>query len=293
MLSPAPVIAVSLLALALPGWQAGRVPVQLEAADCSKINMMWGDYQVAYGVQHATVPLSAGPLDVQPGGNGGVRIERGAGANYSITACIGAGAASREEAQRAVDAVKLSIEGNRVRVINNATARSWSVQLVVEAPRGAPITTETTNGPISITGVDGRFSARVSNGPIAIEDVTGKVTAVAVNGPIDVSGSRGDFDVETQNGPISVNLQGTRWEGQLNARASNGPLSVRVAENYTSGVEISSSGSSPWTCRLSACGTTDIDNRWGRGSRTLKLGQDPVVVRVSTRNGPVSVERSR
>jgi hypothetical protein len=281
------------LALALTLPQTTRGTVQLEAADCSRINMMWGDYEVAYGVQHTTVPLSVGALDVQPGGNGGVRIEKGTGSAYSITACIGAGAATREEAQRAVDAVKLTIDGNRVRVDNSGTARSWSVQLVIEAPRGAQVNAETNNGPITITGVDGRFKVRASNGPIALDDVMGTVSATAQNGPISVSGSRGDFDVETQNGPISVDLRGTRWDGTLNARASNGPLSVHVSDNYTSGVEISSSGSSPWTCRVSACGTTGEDDRgWGRG-RTLRLGRDPVVVRVSTHNGPVSIVRAR
>ena len=293
MLSSPVRLTVLAVALALPAPQANRGTVQLEAADCSRINMMWGDYEVAYGVQHVTVPLSAGPLDVEPGGNGGVRIEKGTGSAYSITACIGAGAATREEAQRAVDAVKLTIEGNRVRVINSPTVRSWSVQVVVEAPRGAQVSAETNNGPITIEGVEGRFTARASNGPIGIADVTGTVSATAQNGPISVSGSRGDFDVETQNGPITVNLQGTRWDGTLNARASNGPLSVRVADNYTSGVEISSSGGSPWNCRVSACGTTNHDSgAWDR-RRTLRLGRDPVVVRVSTRNGPVTIDRSR
>ena len=286
-------LSVLALALAFPVSQANRGPVQLEAADCSRINMMWGDFQTAYAVRHQTVPLSVGILDVQPGGNGGVRIEKGTGSAYSITACIGAGAATREEAQRAVDAVKLTIDGNRVRVSNSPMVRSWSVQVVVEAPRGAQVTAETNNGPITIEGVDGRFNARASNGPIGIEDVTGRVSATAQNGPISVSGSRGDFDVETRNGPISIDLIGTRWDGTLNARASNGPLSVRVADNYSSGVEISSSGGSPWNCRLSACGTaTDEPRGWGR-PRTLRLGREPIVVRASTVNGPVTIERTR
>jgi hypothetical protein len=276
------------LALALPSDQQSRGTVQLESADCSRHNMSWGDRQVAYGQQNATVPLSAGVLQVDPGGNGGVKIERGAGSAYAITACIGAGAATREEAEQAVRGVQLSTVGNRVTVTNAESVRNWSVQLIIEAPAGAQIEAETRNGPIGIDGVEGRISARATNGPIGIRDVTGQVYARAQNGPISVSGSRGDFDVETQNGPISVDLQGTAWDGKLEARAKNGPLSVRVPEGFTSGVEITSSGRSPWNCNGVDCGGRMQD--YDRDTpRTIKLGNDPVVVRISTVNGPVSI----
>jgi hypothetical protein len=277
------------LALVLPSDQS-RGTVQLEAADCSRHNMMWGDYQVAYAQQHAMVPLSAGVLHVDPGSNGGVKIEKGAGSAYSITACIGAGAATREEAQRAADSVQLSTVGNRVTVTGAEGVRSWSVQLIIEAPAGAQIEAETRNGPIGISGVEGRISARATNGPIGIKDVSGQVYARAQNGPISVSGSRGEFDVETQNGPISVDLQGSSWDGKLDARAKNGPLSVRVPSGFTSGIEISSDGRSPWSCHGIACGNQGYDRGWNNTPRTVKIGGDPIVVRISTVNGPVSID---
>lgn len=278
------------LGLLLPTEQS-RGTVQLEAADCSRHNMMWGDYQVAYAQQHAMVPLSAGVLQVDPGSNGGVKIEKGAGSAYSITACIGAGAATREEAERAAQGVQLSTTGNRVTVTNAVEGvRSWSVQLIIEAPAGAQIDAETRNGPIGIDGAEGRFSARATNGPIGIKGVAGQVYARAQNGPISVSGSRGEFDVETQNGPISVDLQGTSWEGKLDARAKNGPLSVRVPSGFTSGVEISSDGRSPWSCHGVTCGGQSYDRAWNNTPRTVKIGNDPVVVRISTVNGPVSID---
>jgi hypothetical protein len=273
---------VGLSVLELPQQRA----VKLEA-DCAGINFMFGDDAVARAEQHATVPMSVGVLRIQPPGNGGVAIRHGSGTAYSITACIGVGAAGREDAQRAADAVRLVVEGGRVRVDPPPDGRNWSVQLVVEAPRGAQIHAETTNGPIGADNVDGRLTLRASNGPIGLDGVSGHVDARAVNGPIHVSGSRGEFDVETQNGPISIELLGTRWDGRLTARAQNGPLTVRVPERYTSGVEISSEDRSPWSCRAAACRTGDRD--WGGGSRSLRIGRDPIVVRISTVNGPVTV----
>jgi len=276
------------LALALPfSPQSVRRVVDLEAADCSRHDMRFDDLAVARAVQRTTVPLS-GRLDIEPEANGGVQIERGRGSSYSITACIAAGGVTYDEAQQAADAVRLSIEGSRVRVSAPRNVRSWSVHLIVEAPDGADISVTTTNGPIGISDVSGKFDARASNGPIGIHDVRGTVSARAQNGPISVEGSRGDFEVETSNGPISVSLSGTRWEGRLDARAHNGPLTVRIPENYRSGVEISSSFNSPWSCRVAACRRGSRD--WDERSRSLRIGSDPVVVRISTVNGPVTVD---
>jgi hypothetical protein len=270
--------------------QARRV--NLEGPDCSQINMMYGDFEVGRAEQHATVPLSAGRLDVQPESNGGVKIERGTGSSYAITACIGAGARTAAEAQAAADGVRLVIEGNRVRVSgadlgDSRTIRSWSVQLIIAAPANADIAVSTQNGPISIAGVSGRFDARASNGPLSLNDVQGTVRARTENGPIHVEGSGGDFDVETENGPVSISLAGNRWDGHLDARAHNGPLHVRVPGDYASGVEISSSFHSPWSCQVAACRSGNRD--WDERSRSLRVGSDPVVVRISTGNGPVTV----
>src|SRR5258708_20969667 len=68
-----------------------RRAIPLEGPDCSQINMMYGDFEVGRAEQHATVPLTAGRLDVQPESNGGGKIERGTGSGHAITPGIGAG----------------------------------------------------------------------------------------------------------------------------------------------------------------------------------------------------------
>jgi hypothetical protein len=284
---PAIAFALFMLLPAVPVPQSGRVA--LEAADCSRIDMFFAEDAVGRAVQHATVPGSIALLDVRPDANGGVKIEAGTGRDYAITACIGAGARTQAQAQQAADAIRLSVADGRVRLENPGAARNWSVHLIIEAPANARMQVETSNGPIGITGVSGRITARSSNGPIGINDVSGTLTARADNGPISVAGGRGDFDVRADNGPIAVSLVGRKWEGRLDVHSQNGPLSVSVPDNYESGVEITSSHSSPWNCGIGACrdGSRDWDDR----ERTLHLGGNPVIVRVSTRNGPVSVNR--
>jgi hypothetical protein len=84
-----------------------------------------------------------------------------------------------------------------------------------------------------------------------------------------------------------VRLDGRRWDGHLTVRASNGPLSVAIPAGFESAVEVRSSGRSPWTCRVSACGSGSQDDDDRR--RTLRVGSGPVVVDISTGNGPVTI----
>jgi hypothetical protein len=265
-------------------------PIDLEASDCSAIHQMFGDDRVARATRHASIPVGAGPLDLRPDANGGVRIEHGGGGEYGVTACIAAGAPTLAEAQAAADAVTLDISGARVRVrdAGAGAARNWSVQLIVTAPDGAEITAETSNGPIGVRDFAGTLDLRASNGPISLSNVGGSVKAHASNGPISLRGGSGTVDAQTSNGPIDVRLDGRRWDGHLIARATNGPLSVSVPPDFQSGVEVSSSVHSPWTCRAAAC-TGGAARDWNDTSRLLRIGSSPVVVEISTVNGPVTV----
>ena len=260
--------------------------VDLEAADCSRNHSIWTGYETAYAVRRLSVP-AAGRLDVRPPSNGGARIERGGGREYSITACIAASGSTFAEAQQRADEVRFVVSGRRISA-DGPSSGNWNVQFVVQAPDNVDISVETSNGPIGIDGVSGRIDARAANGPIGIDDASGDITARAQNGPISVRGRRGRFDVETANGPISVELSGSRWDGRLDARAHNGPLSVRVPRGYQSGVEVSSSRHSPWNCRADACRDRDIDD----GARIVRLGTGQTTVTISTVNGPVTINES-
>lgn len=277
------------LALALGAAPDQNRPIQLEAADCSQVNMTDDRFEIGRAVQHARVPVGGGPLELRPHANGGVRVERGAGGEYAITACVSASAATQAEAQAAAATVRIEVNGNRVGVsgIQDRAIRNWNVQLIVLAPDGAAIDVETTNGPIGVRDLAGTFTLRASNGPISVSGVDGEVKARAANGPISVEGGRGTFDVETANGPIGVRLTGRRWEGSFTARAQNGPLTVTVPADYQTGVEISSSARSPWSCRAAACRTAAAN--WDEGARTVRIGPEPVAVHLSTVNGPVTV----
>jgi hypothetical protein len=282
-------LAVSvLLAAFLPQANQPRRAVDLEAADCSGHQSSWSGLRTAYGTQRTSVP-AGGTLDVRPEDNGGVQVVHGKGSTYAITACIAAGARTIEEAQRAVAAVRIVVEGSHVTKTGGGADQKASVQLIIEAPGDAHIQARTANGPIGFEDVAGTFTADASNGPISLRNVRGTATVRAHNGPISIQGSAGTIDAQASNGPIDVTLEGTEWNGKLDARSVNGPLSVTVPDGFRSGVEISSSSHSPWSCRLAECRSISGDRDYDSG-RTLRLGRDPITVRVSTNNGPVAVQ---
>src|SRR4051812_27452656 len=132
------VIALALGPTSRPADQSRRV--DLEAGDCSSVNVQFGDYETARATQRGSAPVGGSPLEIRPDTNGGVRVERGAGRNYDITACIAAGARSPADAQAAADSVGLVVEGNRVRVtgVGGGRGPNLSRPLVLPAPeRGA------------------------------------------------------------------------------------------------------------------------------------------------------------
>lgn len=249
-----------------------------------------------------TFTMAAGaPLRVRLPANSGIRVIGTNRSDFAVTVCK---AAERAEA---LDAIRVSPEGPGL-AFNGPSGADWVSYLLVEAPKSADLdleakngpigvramagrtTARTTNGPISISESSGEIHANAQNGPISLEDCSGSGEARAVNGPVHISGHSGTYRLNTQNGPISVELDGDRWTGTLDARAVNGPLSLKLSDGYRSGVLVEATGHGPFSCPDSACRaarrTFDDDGR------RIEFGDSDPVVRLSTRNGPVSIERA-
>jgi hypothetical protein len=174
--------------------------------------------------------------------------------------------------------------------VNGPAGEEWVAYLLIAAPRGASLDLDAESAPIGLSGLSGRVTARTVNGPISLSDCPGEINAEATNGPIHVSGNGGNLHLRTANGPIGVALSGTAWSGAgLDASAVNGPVDLVIPAGYRSGALVESLGHAPVRCVGAACAaarrTWDEDD----GSKRIELGEGPAVVRLSTRNGPVSV----
>ena len=234
-----------------------------------------------------------GTLDIRPESNGGVQIQRGTGSAYGITACIAAGARRGRRAGRGrcrPARHRRQPRARHRRRSGNRSASNWSVQLIVTAPEGASIDARDRER-ADRRPRRSRARSRCARRTVRFRSTRSPAAsrARASNGPISVDGSRGEFDIETANGPIDVRLAGQRWDGHLDARASE-----RAADGARSRRTTSRASRSPrrstrrgTAARLPASGSGNRD--WDDRTRSLRIGTDPVVVRLSTVNGPVTV----
>jgi hypothetical protein len=274
-----------------------------EVRTCEDIRIEFDSRPAARAEDSFTLAAGA-PLQVRLPVNSGVRVAGGDRTDYAITVCK---AARRAEE---LAEIRVSPQGSDL-AFRGPAGDDWVAYLLVQAPRNAELELEAKNGSIGVRGMTGKVTARTSNGPIEVEgcsgvlDVqavngpisldgcTGSGEARAVNGPIDFNGNRGTYLLDTENGPISVRLQGDRWEeGNLSARADNGPLSLKLSESYRSGVVVEARGHGPVTCPSSICRAARRTYEDDDQGRRIEFGDSDPVVRLSTRNGPVSVERA-
>jgi len=262
------------------------------ANDCSDVRIRFDDQDAVVRSEQRTVSKAeAAVLRVHPHSNGGVQVAGWDKETYSVTACKAA-AGSGDAAERILSEIKLSIENGRVTTSGPGDEEAWTVELLIRAPKSASIELDTMNGPISLYDVDGKLTARATNGPISLKNFSGDAEITAVNGPITLEGSNGNVRIHTENGPISVALEGKTWNGAgLTADAENGPMTLRVPSGYQSSFVVESTNHAPVSCRASVC--DNARKTWDDEHRRIEYGNVPAMIRLSTVNGPVSVEESR
>jgi hypothetical protein len=210
-----------------------------------------------------------------------------------IKVCMAAGGGSEAEGKRRLGEIRLQTQGGTVTATGPADEGLWVAHLLAFVPNGMKLEMDATNGPISLRKFEGTVNVRTVNGPISIHRASGEIYARATNGPVSLSDSSGNIHIEVQNGPLDINLASDRWNGAgLEANARNGPIALRLPSGYRSGVEVSSDGHSPFSCESAAC--PEGSRTWDDHHKMVRLGPagQPVVVHMSTVNGPVSIHSS-
>jgi hypothetical protein len=255
--------------------------------DCSSLKVHFDERPALRAEQSLTVDTSQTFITMTAPRHGGIRVRGANRREVFVRVCKAVPAEGQGSGSAQLDRIVGTVTGTTVTVTGPAHDR-WVAYLLVDAPDGAMLDLEATNGPLDIRDFRGRVRANTTNGPIGLTNVAGEVTARAQNGPIGFEGRAGTIDLDTQNGPIQVRLAGTRWDGGgLNARAQNGPVDVAVPRGYQSGVRVASEGHSPWSCKHAAC--DDGRRTWDERGRQIEFGEGDRVVQITTVNGPVQI----
>src|SRR5262245_63301358 len=127
-------------------------------------------------------------LDVDPGGNGGIRVPGTPGATARVRYRIVGNANTETEARQMVEGVRIESAKGRIRVDGpqSRDGRWWNVEVEIEAPRDLPMMLTTRNGGIGLQGVSTRTRFETTNGGVSLVAVAGDVQGRTVNGGLHI-----------------------------------------------------------------------------------------------------------
>ena len=149
--------------------------------------------------------MSAGPLTVDAGTNGGIRIEGWDRNEIHVQAVINTHARSEADAKQLASGVQIQAGSGKVTATGPSTERreGWSVSFRINVPRHNDLDLNANNGGVSISGVSGNIRFDTNNGGVRLIDIGG-----------DVKGA-------THNGGLNVLLGGTHWDGRRSRRGND------------------------------------------------------------------------
>jgi len=261
---------------------------------CSQIDMRFGeegdrDVVTVRRDKSLVVPSpGSGPLRVRPGIKGGIRVQPSEDGGISALVCLAAGSSSANDGDAILDQVRIENAGGTLSL--SGPDRDWAGYIVLSVPRDLTLDLSALNGPLTLRDVTGRFTLRTTNGPISIAGTNGVVVAEAVNGPIKFTGHAGDVRLTALNGPIKVTLDDPKWSGKgLDASTQNGPVKLDAPSSLQAGVLVQGSWHSP----VKVNGVKSWPSVRSNGAQSYRLGDGPVIVRISTVNGPLEFSGPR
>ena len=210
-------------------------------------------------------------LDVDSGGNGGIRVRGTAGSASHVRFRVVGNARDDRDAREMMEGVRITTDGGRIRVTGprSRDGEWWNAEVEVEAPRDLPMTLTTSNGGIALEGTAGRARFDTQKGGVALRDVSGDV--------------RG----RTVNGGVSIALGGTQWQGAgLDVETTNGGVRMELPANYNAELHTEThNGGIDIDFPVTVRGRLSDMRR--RIDTTIGIGGAPL--RVRTVNGGVSI----
>jgi DUF4097 and DUF4098 domain-containing protein YvlB len=124
------------------------------------------------------------------------------------------------------------------------------------------------------------------NGGISVSDVRGKINFTTLNGGVSLARLAGSVHGDTTNGGVNVEFEGGTWDGDaLDVRTTNGGVNLRMPDNYSAHLETGTTNGG-MNIRFPITVQGKIPKQL-----SLDVGSGGPLVRVTTVNGGVSIER--
>ncbi len=180
-------------------------------------------------------------------------------------------------------------------------SRHAVAHIELHVPRETRISTSSSNGKISLEGIDRDVRARSSNGSISICEVNGDIDVTTANakvacrcthghlrarssnGKIELGGHRGSIDASTTNGIIRASLESVGEVG-VNLTTSNGRIVLDLPAETDADIDMRVENGLIHN-DLDLEQQSGDENGWVRG----RLGKGGCPIRLRTSNGTISV----
>lgn len=259
---------------------------ELLANGCSDLHVRFDHREAVMQSEERTISKAEAPtLRITAESNGGVQVQGWENQAYAVTLCKTAEEGS--DAEAILSQIHLSFNNGELGIAGPSSPSHWSAHLLIRSPKDSALDVSMNNGPLNLQKVDGRIKVRAENGPVTVRECSGELDLSSQNGPLTLDGNSGKQTVHTHNGPVTLSLSGDAWVGDgLEAHAMNGPITLQIPAGYRSGVILETEGHSPFEC-ASVC--SEGRRTWDDDHKRIEFGTGPTLVRVSTINGPVSV----
>ncbi len=235
-------------------------------------NENWGDDREGVcEVREYTVPAAGATMTVDATPNGGIVVEGSSRGDILVQARVVATAASEDEARAIASRVQVVATANRVESDGPRSLgrrEGWHVSYRLAVPTNTPLSLKSTNGGISVDGVNSRVELTTTNGGVRLSRMAG------------------DVEGRTTNGGIDVDLEGTAWDGNgLDLQTTNGGVRLAIPAQYNAHLETGTTNGSvkiDFPVMVQGTRTRSLSTDLGSGGATL---------RVRTSNGGVRITK--
>ena len=216
---------------------------------------------------HQSYPMKAGGRLYLENMNGSIEI---AGWDQDTADISGTKYAGNEPALKALK-VDIVSSGDSIRIRTVPPSGRWGnmgASYVVRVPRRTSLERiQSSNGRISVSGLDATARLETSNGSIEAIDVSGPVNLRTSNGSVRAERIRKGLEARTSNGAIRADLGGPMDSGTVRLTTSNGSVELSMAEFKTQDADITTSNGSI-TVRLPGSVSADVKANTSNSSIT-------------------------
>jgi DUF4097 and DUF4098 domain-containing protein YvlB len=227
--------------------------------------------------------------------NGAIRVTGWDKEEVSLTAQI------RDTQKRKIDLVvqhvgnDLDIEAQfqqPVVVFNFGFAPSPRCEMTLNVPRKLLGHFRTTNGPVTVGGLEGYARCETTNGDISLKDLAGEAMVETTNGSIEATGLKARIKGGTTNGRIRLE----DIEGGIHLETTNGGILARNLDGWGEGIHLESTNGGIEVTLGRATGDIHAENSNGSievhvtGAQVVESSKHSVHVKVPGKEQKITLE---